>query len=124
MAAISRANGTADSIKGPLTIIDDLPRHRRQRRKLIRRRLRMLPRQTTHERTLAHRREPYKPYTRDTRPCDIKACAATTTAATRGEELALQLGELGFELAEMEGRGFVFLRPGHLWWGSPHRGRG
>lgn len=75
----------------------------------------MLPRQPTHEGTLADGREPYEAYARNTRSRHVEARAAAAAPSAAGrEQLALQLGELGLELPEMEGRGLVLLCPGHL----------
>lgn len=79
-----------------LTIIDNLTRHGCQGRELVRRRLGMLPRQPTHQRTLPHRGEADKPDTRDTRPRNVESRAAAAAAARGRQEVALQLRELGF----------------------------
>lgn len=84
------------STKSELTIIDDLARHGRQGRELVRRRLGMLPRQPAHQRTLPHRGEPDEADTRNTRPRDVEPRATAAAAARGRQELTLQLRELGF----------------------------
>lgn len=96
------------------TIVNDLSRHRRQRRKLVRGRLRVLARQPAHERALADRGEADEADTGDARPGHVEARAAAAAAAAGGEQLALQLGQLRLELAQVVGRCLVLLSLGHL----------
>jgi hypothetical protein len=74
----------------------------------------MLSRKLAHERTLAHRREPNEPNTRNTCPGHIEARTASTAAARRREQLALEFGKLGLELSKMIRRRLVLLGPSHL----------
>lgn len=100
------------------TVVHDLTRNRGQSGEFIGCSLRVLARQPTHQRTLAHGREPDEANTGHTSPGHVEACTAATSASTRSQELALQLGQLGLELAQMERSRLVLLGLGHLFWES------
>ena len=100
-------------IKNP-TIVRQLSRHRSQCSEFVRRRLRVLAREPAHERTLPHRGKANEPDAGHARARHIKTSAAAADARARREELALELGQLGLELAQVVRRRLVLLRPGHL----------
>lgn len=61
---------------------------------------------------LADRRETNKTHRGNTSTCNIEtnSAAATATAGVAANQLTLQLGELGTQLAQMVGCSLVFLR--------------
>lgn len=95
-------------------IVRDLAGHTRQGGEFVGGGLGVLAGQATHERTLADGRETDETDTGDTRTGNVETRTTASTARGRHQQFTLQLGELGFELAEMVRSGLVLLCPGHL----------
>jgi hypothetical protein len=85
-----------------LTVIDNLTRHRGQGGEFVGGSLRVLACQSAHERTLAHRREADEANTGYACSGHIETGTTATTSAAGSQQFALELGQLGLKLAQME----------------------
>lgn len=102
------------SQRGHPTVVHDLTRHGGKGCELVRGGLGVLAGQATHERTLSDGREANEADTGHTGPGNVETGAATAATARGRQQLALQLGQLGFELTQMKGSRLVLLGLGHL----------
>lgn len=96
------------------TVVHDLARHGGQSGELVCRNLRVLPSESTHERTLPYRGESDEANTRYTGPRHVEASTRAATAAGWHKKFALKLGQLGLELTQMVRSGLVLLSTSHL----------